>query len=153
MVPLYADVNVTARFKLSVLPFSATEVPATLTEHWLFCNVVPLPSTAPLAALAASFSRYNVLPDRFVIHRAGVRRRIIRTPLNTAHTVARFNAPAESEYCSANVCVSPEPELGVTASAVTLTAAVPIVQVPRFCQPVLAPALSDAHKYTLFVPL
>jgi len=67
--------------------------------------------------------------------------------LNQTHSVERSVAPSVSEYCSAKVCVVPEPLLGVAESAVMPTVGaggggagggvvVPVgtVHVPRCCQ-------------------
>src|ERR1700693_3105950 len=72
--------------------------------------------------------------------------------LKYTHPAPTLAAPAVSEYCNANVWLSPEPELGVAESAVTATAVLSTVQVPRVCQPLFTPPVSPAHRYTLFDP-
>src|SRR5215475_11795164 len=62
--------------------------------------------------------------------------------LNHTHVCCRFVAPTVSPYASAKVCLTPVPEFGVAASAVT-TGGAPTVQVPRVCHPlVCAPLLA-----------
>ena len=74
---------------------------------------------------------------------------LAKLALNHTHAIAKFAAPAVSEYCRAKVWVRPEPELGVTESAVTAStgggAAAGTVQLPRVCQPLLVPPTSAAH--------
>jgi hypothetical protein len=38
--------------------------------------------------------------------------------VNQAYTTAKLDAPAVSEYCRAKVWLNPDPELGVTDTAV-----------------------------------
>jgi hypothetical protein len=63
-VPANAGLNVTAKFKVSVVPFTLTELWANETEHWLFCNVAPLDNGLDIHVAAASFTRYMVADER-----------------------------------------------------------------------------------------
>ena len=93
-----------------------TVVAATLTEHWLFCNVVAAPGVAASHAVAASLSKFNWLV-------AGCSTRstelaaLVNALLNQAYTYSRLAAPAVSEYCNAKLWLAPDPELGDTPAA------------------------------------
>jgi hypothetical protein len=63
-VPANAVLNVTAKFKVSVVPLMLTELWANETEHWLFCNVAPLDNGLDIHVAAASFTRYMVADER-----------------------------------------------------------------------------------------
>ena len=62
--PLKLELNVTARVKISALPFGDTLVAAMFTEHWLFCKVPLVPIAALVAEVAASFSKYTAFAER-----------------------------------------------------------------------------------------
>jgi hypothetical protein len=92
--------------------------------------------------------------------------------LNQTHIVDKSAAPAAAEYCSANVCVIPDPFAGLTASAATGVAVLAVppdgvpelpdgvpeppdvvdvlaiddtVHAPRVCQPLFTPAPLAAY--------
>src|SRR5579872_3165137 len=67
------------------------------------------------------------------------------------HPCVRSVAPAVSEYCRANIWLTPLPELGVTESAVTVIAAAGTVHVPKVCQPLFTLPFVP-YMYTFFVP-
>ena len=51
---------------------------------------------------------------------------LLKLALNQTHNVDRLVAPPVSEYCNANIWLVPDPEFGVTESAVTPAVAVMI---------------------------
>ena len=55
--------------------------------------------------------------------------------LNQTDAVDRSVAPALSEYCSANVCLAPVPQVGTTESAVMIGAAANVLSVYRQTPP------------------
>jgi hypothetical protein len=57
LAPTNAGLNVNATFNVRVLEFTATVVAATFSEHWLFCNVVALPTVADCQTVALSFKK------------------------------------------------------------------------------------------------
>ena len=61
--PLKLELNVTARVSTSELPLSETVLAAMLIEHWLFCRMPVVPTTALVTAVAASFSRLRLLVE------------------------------------------------------------------------------------------
>jgi hypothetical protein len=62
--PAKTGLNVTAKFNVSVVPLTFTELPANEIEHWLFCNVAPLDNGLDIHCVAASFTRYMVADER-----------------------------------------------------------------------------------------
>src|SRR5262245_55132781 len=72
--------------------------------------------------------------------------------LNHTHACVRSVDPAVSPYWSENVCVAPDPEFGVTETAVTTgVAGLVTVQSPRSCQPLFCAPLV-AYMNTFFAP-
>jgi hypothetical protein len=105
---------------VNVFPLDVTDVPVTFSEHWLFSKVPVAPGVAAADVVPASFSRLTwlVVGPYVTTQEADVFPAIM--VLNDTDTDCRFFAPAVSVYCSANVWLKPEPELGVEAT-VTLT--------------------------------
>jgi hypothetical protein len=150
-VPLYACVKVSGRFRPSVLPLGETVVLLRAIEHWLFCSVPLLPTTAGIHWLPALFSRYKVFVERTYSNAHELA--ATEFAVNHTQTLDRLAAPPVSEYCKANVCVDPEPELGKTETADGVPLATGTVQAPRPCHPVLLPLASVAIRNTVCVPL
>src|ERR1700733_14345935 len=72
--------------------------------------------------------------------------------LKYAHTHCRFAAPAVSEYSSAKVWLSPDPELCVTETAAGVPAGYGTVHLPSSCHPLFDPDRSPAYRYIFFSP-
>jgi hypothetical protein len=64
LAPEYFDLNVIARFSVSVFPLTTAELPARLTAHCEFCTVVPALSVLPGVHAEASLSSMMLLDPR-----------------------------------------------------------------------------------------
>src|SRR6266545_5815704 len=71
---------------------------------------------------------------------------------NFNSTDERSDAPSGSTYCAENSCDAEEPAFGVTGPASSPPPADGIVQVPRCCKFVVAPATFNALRYVFFAP-
>src|SRR4051794_25238778 len=78
----------------------------------------------------------------------------LKLAANHTHALVKSAAPAVSPYWSAKLWLTPEPDAGVTKSAVrTAAAGAGTVHAPRVCHPLVIPAAVAAYMNTLLAPL